>query len=62
MKTQAQVTNGFFFKLWNNRILVYENLFTFESYGMLCCFANVRRVIKANGLVKRERLVIVIFN
>jgi len=31
METQIQVTSGFFFKLWNNRILVYEKLSTFES-------------------------------
>ena len=31
METQIQVTSGFFFKLWNNRILVYEKLSTCES-------------------------------
>ena len=29
MKTWWQVTSGFSFKLWNNRILVYENIMSF---------------------------------
>ena len=48
MKPPIQVTNELFFKLWNNRILVHENLFalyhpalclkgSFNLFYVFCC-------------------------
>lgn len=58
MDTQIQVINGLVFKLWNNRILVYQKLSTFESYGMRFCSINFPRLIEANGFIERERVVL----
>lgn len=43
-------------KLWTNCILVYENLSTFESYGIRFCSVNFRTFIKTNGLACTEKI------